>query len=225
MRLRQRDVEGLAGERDDAQSGRGPGRAVLHAVRQHQVVARGQGGEVLLRDVLVGQPQLGRIRKRRERGRERPEQRLADAVEGAQRHDAAGAVLEALHRAARRRHRLDDVRAGGGQHPSGLGERQGAPAAPRQRGGELALQRREVLRHRRRRHAQLLGHGGHAAEGAELAQDGELVKIHGTIVGVALTYRSVQKETVVLTVPGAAEAGPGSSSSTDPTRSADRPTW
>ncbi len=164
---RQRDVQRFVRERDHRDALLGPARAVVHPVRQHQVVPGRQRREVLLRHVLVGE-QDPRLPGPRQQPRKRRKQGLPRAVEAAQRHRRHRRPVVRADRRPGVRHGADDGGPGVREHLPRLGEDQVAALLAGQRDLHRFLQRGQLLRHRGRRNQQGFGDRLDAAEGARV---------------------------------------------------------
>ena len=177
MRLRQRDIERLPHQLDRLQLAFAPARRDTARVGEHDVVARGQRGEVGLVRVLVGddEPQSGGVGEASE--------------ESGQQHHSAGREGRDGDLAARRVAVLrpagfdalegdGDVDRAFGEHASRRGEGEAAPGALGEGQSRLALEDLELLRDGRGGEGERLGDGGDGAALGELAKDLETMDVH-----------------------------------------------
>ncbi len=143
--VRHGNVQGFTNQRQDG-GGFGPGRTVLKAVRDDQIVVGRQGREILLSHILVmadqpRTPLTGQVLK------QGAEVRQTRAVERAETYRGPG-ILEVLADGLiGRAHRYADVDGGAGQGLTGTGQDKG-PSPPLGEGNlHPTLQRGELLRH------------------------------------------------------------------------------
>ena len=177
MAGRYRDVGKILGQQRPAHALRCREGRVRPVVRDHKVHCPLDQGLDGLAGVGLGQLKLQRRMPGCEephRWRREPARRRGQTRQHQPAGDRASPGVDVGLRQLGHRQDRAGVR---GKQLRGLGEADPAPAALDQRGPRLALQLRQLLRHRRRRHVQLSGGRGNRAVPRDRLQDAKALQV------------------------------------------------